>query len=133
MATIAFLGLGRMGRPMARRVLDAGHDLTVWNRTSERAQPLVAAFCAEHGLSYCEATLAGSYAQALRHLNEVARSARTPAEAAREAEIVITMLADPPALEAVLLGPGGVAETIAPTACLVEMSTAGPKALPNSG
>ena len=41
-----------------------------------RAQPLVAAFCAEHGLSYCEATLAGSYAQALRHLNEVGKLTR---------------------------------------------------------
>ncbi len=41
-----------------------------------RAQPLVAAFCAEHGLSYCEATLLGSYGQALRHLNEVGKLTR---------------------------------------------------------
>ncbi len=41
-----------------------------------RAQPLVAAFCAEHGLPYCEATLFGSYAQALRHLNEVGKLTR---------------------------------------------------------
>ena len=81
MTAIAFLGLGRMGTLMARRVLAAGHDLTVWNRTAERAQPLVAAG---------------------------ARAAPTPAEAAREAEIVITMLADPAAEEAVVLGPGGV-------------------------
>jgi 3-hydroxyisobutyrate dehydrogenase-like beta-hydroxyacid dehydrogenase len=100
MTAIAFLGLGRMGKLMARRVLAAGHDLTVWNRTAERAQPLVAAG---------------------------ARAAPTPAEAAREAEIVITMLADPAAEEAVVLGPGGVAEAIRPTACLVEMSTVGPK------
>jgi 3-hydroxyisobutyrate dehydrogenase len=100
MSTIAFLGLGRMGAPMARRVLEAGHDLIVWNRTSERTGPLVA---------------------------EGARAAETPAEAARGAEIVITMLADPAALEAVVLGPGGVAETIPPAACLVEMSTVGPK------
>jgi len=100
MTAIAFLGLGRMGTLMARRVLAAGHDLTVWNRTAERAQPLVAAG---------------------------ARAAPTPAEAAREAEIVITMLADPTAEEAVVLGPGGVAEAIRPTACLVEMSTVGPK------
>ena len=100
MTAIAFLGLGRMGTLMARRVLAAGHDLTVWNRTAERAQPLVAAG---------------------------ARAAPTPAEAAREAEIVITMLADPAAEEAVVLGPGGVAEAIRPTACLVEMSTVGPK------
>ena len=51
---------------MAGRVRSAGHDLIVWNRTPERTQPLVA---------------------------EGARAARTPAEAAREAEIVITMLA----------------------------------------
>ncbi len=100
MTAIAFLGLGRMGTLMARRVLAAGHDLTVWNRTAERAQPLVAAG---------------------------ARAAPTPAEAAREAEIMITMLADPTAEEAVVLGPGGVAEAIRPTACLVEMSTVGPK------
>jgi 3-hydroxyisobutyrate dehydrogenase-like beta-hydroxyacid dehydrogenase len=100
MTTIAFLGLGRMGTPMAGRVLAAGHDLIVWNRTAGRAGPLV---------------------------EEGARAARTPADAAREAEIVITMLADPAALEAVAIGPDGVAGAIAPTACLVEMSTVGPK------
>jgi fatty acid desaturase len=41
-----------------------------------RAQPLVAAFCAERGLPYCQATLLGSYAQALRHLNEVGKLTR---------------------------------------------------------
>ncbi|HEY7359708.1 MAG TPA: NAD(P)-dependent oxidoreductase [Streptosporangiaceae bacterium] len=101
MTTIAFLGLGRMGTLMAGRVLSAGHDLIVWNRTAERAQPLVA---------------------------DGARAARTPAEAARGAEIVITMLADPAALEAVVAGPDGIAGAISPAACLVEMSTVGPKA-----
>lgn len=101
MTTVAFLGLGRMGTLMAGRVRLAGHDLIVWNRTPERARPLVA---------------------------EGARAARTPAEAAREAEIVITMLADPAALEAVMTGPGGIAGAISPAACLVEMSTVGPKA-----
>ena len=43
MSNVAFLGLGRMGAPMARRVLDAGYDLTVWNRTPGRVQPLLAA------------------------------------------------------------------------------------------
>jgi 3-hydroxyisobutyrate dehydrogenase len=90
-----------MGTLMAGRVLAAGHDLVVWNRTAERAQPLVA---------------------------DGARAAPTPAEAARGAEIVITMLAGPAALEAVVLGPGGVAGAIAPTACLVDMSTVGPEA-----
>jgi 3-hydroxyisobutyrate dehydrogenase-like beta-hydroxyacid dehydrogenase len=101
MTTIAFLGLGRMGTLMAGRVLAAGHDLVVWNRTAERTQPLVA---------------------------DGARAAPTPAEAARAAEIVITMLAGPAALEAVVLGPEGVAGAIAPAACLVDMSTVGPKA-----
>jgi 3-hydroxyisobutyrate dehydrogenase len=90
-----------MGTLMAGRVRSAGHDLIVWNRTAERTQPLVA---------------------------EGARAARTPAEAAREAEIVITMLAGPAALEAVTAGPDGIAGAIAPAACLVEMSTVGPKA-----
>ena len=80
---------------MAGRVRSAGHDLIVWNRTPERTQPLVA---------------------------EGARAARTPAEAAREAEIVITMLAGPAALEAVTAGPDGIAGAISPAACLVEMS-----------
>jgi len=99
MTTIAFLGLGRMGTLMARRVQAAGHDLIVWNRTAERTQPLVAAG---------------------------ARATGTPAEAARKAEVVVTVLADPAAEKAVVLGPGGVAEAIRPTACLVEMSTVGP-------
>ena len=40
MTKIAFLGLGQMGTPMATRLLAAGHELTVWNRTIERAEPL---------------------------------------------------------------------------------------------
>jgi 3-hydroxyisobutyrate dehydrogenase-like beta-hydroxyacid dehydrogenase len=40
MAKIAFLGLAQMGAPMASRLLRAGHQLTVWNRTPDRAQPL---------------------------------------------------------------------------------------------
>jgi 3-hydroxyisobutyrate dehydrogenase len=96
---IAFLGLGAMGRPMAARLLDAGHDLRVWNRTPGRADALV-----ERG-----ADLAGS-----------------PADAARDAEIVITMLADPPALDAVLFGVEGVSETLVPDATVIDMSTVGP-------
>jgi 3-hydroxyisobutyrate dehydrogenase-like beta-hydroxyacid dehydrogenase len=90
-----------MGSLMAGRVLAAGHDLTVWNRTAGRTQPLVA---------------------------DGARAAATPAEAAAAAEIVITMLADPAALQDVLAGPDGVAAGIRPDGCLVEMSTVGPAA-----
>ena len=102
MSTIAFLGLGRMGAPMARRVLDAGYDLTVWNRTPGRVQPLLAAG---------------------------ATGARTPAEAVAGADIVLTMLATPRAVEEVIFGPDGAAEGIKPRACLVEMSTIGPQAV----
>ena len=102
MRRVAFLGLGAMGAPMAGRLVDAGHHLQVWNRTPGRDGGLIAAG---------------------------AHRARTPAEAARDAEIVITMLADPPALEQVLFGPGGVSETIAPESILIDMSTVGPTAI----
>jgi 3-hydroxyisobutyrate dehydrogenase-like beta-hydroxyacid dehydrogenase len=86
---------------MAARVLGAGHELTVWNRNEARTRPLVA---------------------------DGARAAGTPAEAAAAAEIVITMLAGPAALDEVMSGPDGVAAGIRPDACLVEMSTVGPAA-----
>ena len=77
---IAFLGLGKMGLPMARRLLEAGHELTVWNRSPERAEALVAA----------GATLAGS-----------------PAKAAQTANAVLTSLFDDAANEEVLFGTRG--------------------------
>jgi 3-hydroxyisobutyrate dehydrogenase-like beta-hydroxyacid dehydrogenase len=96
---ITFLGLGRMGAPMAGRLLAAGHQLIVWNRTAARAEPLAAAG---------------------------ATVAPTPATAVAAADIVITMLADRQALDA-------VAEQITPAmrsdACLIEMSTVGPSAV----
>jgi len=102
MAKIAVLGLGQMGTPMAIRLLGAGHNLTVWNRTAERTAPLV-----ERG----------------------AASASSPAEAAAGAEVVITMLATPEALEQVVLGPGGLAEALDHGQLLVDMSTVGPDAV----
>lgn len=102
MTRVAFLGLGAMGRPMAARLLGAGHDLTVWNRTPGRDEQLV---------------------------SSGAHRAATPADAVRDADVAITMLADPQALEEVLFGPGGVAETISPEATLIDMSTMGPTAL----
>lgn len=98
MARIAFLGLGQMGASMATRLLDADHELTVWNRTEEKAHSLV-----ERG-----ATLAAS-----------------PADAAKGQEIVVTMLATPEALDEVLFGDLGVAEGIEPNTTLIEMSTIG--------
>ncbi|MFF7351287.1 MULTISPECIES: NAD(P)-dependent oxidoreductase [Streptomyces] len=96
---IAFLGLGSMGVPMARRLLRAGHPLTVWNRTPARAEPLVAE----------GAALAGS-----------------PAEAVRDADVVITMLAGPDALTAVA---DEVASALRPGTAWIEMSTVGPDAV----
>ena len=99
MTKIAFLGLGQMGTPMATRLLAAGHELTVWNRTIERAEPL-----REAG-----ATVAGM-----------------PAEAGRAADVAITMVTDPEALERVVFGPDGLAEALGPGRLLLEMSTVGP-------
>jgi 3-hydroxyisobutyrate dehydrogenase-like beta-hydroxyacid dehydrogenase len=102
MSSIAFIGLGAMGSRMARRLLAAGHRLTVHNRTPERAEPLVAAG---------------------------ATAAATPAAAASEAEAVITMVTDPAALEAVTDGPDGIAAGLAPGAAAIDMSTVGPAAI----
>src|ERR1700687_1513725 len=79
-ARIGLIGLGLMGRPMGMNLLKAGHSLTVWNRTTARADELVAA----------GATLAGS-----------------PKEAAASCEVLLTMVSDPPALEGVLWGDSG--------------------------
>jgi 3-hydroxyisobutyrate dehydrogenase/2-hydroxy-3-oxopropionate reductase len=87
---------------MASRLIAAGHDLTVWNRSAEKAKPL---------------------------LDLGAKLADTPAAAAREAEAAITMLADPEALKEVVLGPNGVAEGLPEGATLIEMSTVGPDAI----
>ncbi|HSL11673.1 MAG TPA: NAD(P)-dependent oxidoreductase [Actinomycetota bacterium] len=99
MTAIAFLGLGQMGSIMAARLVDAGHDVTVWNRTAGRAEGVRA-----RGASV----------------------ASTPSRAAADAEVVMTMLADPPALDEVLFGEHGVAEGIRPGAAVIDLSTVGP-------
>lgn len=93
---IAFLGLGIMGTGMARRLLDAGHDVVVHNRTPQRAQELVAA----------GATLAPS-----------------PRAAAQGAAVVISMVADDDASRAMWLGAEGALAGMAPDAIAVECST----------
>lgn len=102
MTSVGFCGLGRMGAPMAARLLEAGHDVAVWNRTSDRDASLVEA----------GASRAGS-----------------PAEAASGADVVVTMLADPRAVEQVVFGPEGVAEGVSSGTTLVEMSTIGADAV----
>ena len=72
---VTFLGTGIMGAPMARRIAEAGHDVTVWNRTIAKAQPL-----AEHGA----------------HVADDAAAATTGAE------VVVTMLTDGDTVEEVM-------------------------------
>ena len=77
--SIAVIGMGTMGAPMARNLLKAGHGVVVHNRTREREEPLAA---------------------------EGASRAASPAEAARAADIVLTCVSDTPDVERVLLDPG---------------------------
>ena len=91
---IAWLGTGLMGDPMARRLLAAGHELAVWNRTAERTAPAVAAG---------------------------ARAAASPADATAGAELVFAMLRDGPVTAEVLLG-GTPAPDLARRA-VVQMAT----------
>ena len=93
---IGFLGLGQMGTPMALRLAAAGHELTVWNRSESRADPLI-----KEG-----AVLAG-----------------TPAEAELGAEAVITMLFDDAATENVLFGDNGLMDALSPGALHISCST----------
>ena len=93
--SVALLGTGLMGEPMAARLLNAGCSLTVWNRTAEKVRALVA---------------------------KGARSTASPAEAATDADMVITMLADGPAVGGVLFD-GGVAGTLSPGAIVADMSS----------
>lgn len=90
-----------MGAAIAGRLLGAGHDVVVWNRTPRRADELAARGAAVAG---------------------------EPSQAAAKADVVITMLADPAAVDAVVVR-GGVASALRPGACLVEMSTIGPEAV----
>lgn len=96
MAKIAFLGLGVIGRPMAERLLDSGHELTVWNRTPAKMQPLV---------------------------DRGARPASTPSEASKSAEIVVTVLTDGPAVMEVLQRPEGLLAGMKPGTVLCDVST----------
>jgi 3-hydroxyisobutyrate dehydrogenase-like beta-hydroxyacid dehydrogenase len=93
---IAFIGLGHMGSGMARRLIAAGNDLTVFNRTQSRAE-------------------------ALRPLG--ATVADTPGDAAAHAEVVITMLADDHAVEDTVFSPGGVLARMPSDAVHASMST----------
>ena len=98
MAKLAFLGLGNMGSPMATRLLEAGHDVTVWNRTSAKTEPLV---------------------------DRGAAAAATPADAVAGVDAAITMVATPQALQEVLFADDGVVDELRPGQWLIDMSTVG--------
>lgn len=100
MHSVSFLGLGTMGVPMARRLLGAGFPVTVWNRTAARAEPLVA---------------------------EGARLASTPRAAAEASDVVATMLADTPALEAVASGDDGLVAGLSEGKVWLDFSTIRPE------
>jgi 3-hydroxyisobutyrate dehydrogenase-like beta-hydroxyacid dehydrogenase len=93
---IGFLGLGKMGTPMALRLIAAGHELSVWNRTEGATKPL---------------------------LREGAIAAATPAEAELGADAVITMLFDDAAHEEVLFGANGLLDALDPGALHISCST----------
>jgi 3-hydroxyisobutyrate dehydrogenase-like beta-hydroxyacid dehydrogenase len=102
---VAFLGLGIMGRPMAANLVRAGFNVTVWNRTRERAQEFVA-----------------------EHSDGHVRASATPAGAAAAAQVVITMVPDAAQVEEVLFGPDGAAEGLSMVDVAVDMSTIPPSA-----
>jgi 3-hydroxyisobutyrate dehydrogenase-like beta-hydroxyacid dehydrogenase len=93
---VGFIGLGNMGSAIARNLIKAGHDLTVYNRTRSHAEPF--------------ASLG-------------ARIAETPGEAAADAAVLITMLAHDAAVEAVIFAPGDALEALSAGAVHISMST----------
>jgi 3-hydroxyisobutyrate dehydrogenase-like beta-hydroxyacid dehydrogenase len=97
---VGFVGLGIMGSRMAANLARAGHPVTVYNRTAEKAE----AWVAEHG----------------------GRVAATPREAAEGAAAVITMVVDGAQVEHVLLGADGAAHGAAPGTLVIDMSTIAP-------
>jgi 3-hydroxyisobutyrate dehydrogenase len=97
---VAVVGTGRMGSAMVGRLVDAGHDVTVFNRTRSRAEPVAAA----HGIAI----------------------AATPRAAAAAADVVIVSLADDAALRDTYLGPDGLVSGLRAEAVVADTSTVDP-------
>jgi 3-hydroxyisobutyrate dehydrogenase-like beta-hydroxyacid dehydrogenase len=93
---VGFIGLGNMGQPMARNLRAAGHELAVYNRSRDKAEPL---------------------------RQQGARVADSPADAARGAEVVFTMLSDDAAVEGVAFGDSGLLAGLGQGALHVSSST----------
>ena len=99
MARLGFIGLGTMGGPMVQRLLDAGHQVTGYNRTRSRAQWLL-----DLGMGWAD----------------------SPREASQSTEVTFTMVRDTEALQAVAQGPDGLLAGLGPGKIYVEMSTVSP-------
>ncbi|KUL33001.1 NAD(P)-dependent oxidoreductase [Actinoplanes awajinensis] len=99
MTAITVLGTGRMGTALAIRLYESGHQVTIWNRDQSRTTAAAATG---------------------------AKVATTPAEAVAAADLVITMLTDARAVEAVLFGTNAAVAALRPGTVLVQMSTIGP-------
>lgn len=99
MTKIGFIGLGIMGKPMARNLMKAGHSLVVYDVRPEAMQPLVA---------------------------EGAEAAESSRDVAARTDVVITMLPNSPHVREAILGPGGVAEGARPGMLVIDMSSIDP-------
>lgn len=98
---LGFIGIGLMGRPMTLRLLAAGHEVTVWNRSRDKLAPV---------------------------LEQGARAADSPALVARPAEIVMTCVTDQHAVEQVLFATDGIAAGAKPGLLVVDFSSIAPAA-----
>ena len=103
---VGFVGLGTMGGYMALHILRAGHDVTVYNRTRAKEEPLAA---------------------------EGAGRGATPAEAAKGAEVIVVCVSDTVDVELVVLGPDGIVEGATPGAVVVDCSTISPDGVKKIG
>ncbi len=102
MANLGFVGLGVMGSRMVKRLLDAGHDVTGYNRTPAKAQPLL-----DSGMKWAD----------------------SPRAAAEAADVVFSMIANNTALRAVTEGENGIVAGLSAGKIYVEMSTVSPAAI----
>ncbi|WP_300647250.1 NAD(P)-dependent oxidoreductase [Paenalcaligenes sp.] len=97
---VGFVGLGRMGLPMCQRLLQAGHTLTVWNRSSEKAHDLI---------------------------KQGAQLATTPAQLAAQSDIILMCLFDAAAIETVMYGEQGLASVTSANKIIVDHATVSPQ------
>ena len=104
--TIGFIGLGVMGRPMAKHIAAKGHTVVVYNRSRAAMDELVAA---------------GAIAT------------DSPADVARRATVIITMVSDTPDVDAVITGPQGILEGLQPGSVVIDMSLSMKRSLWASG